>query len=258
MEMTLVKSGGAWFLETQSGTPPVAEPPLRLCSENERGSVAEQSRSTVAERLVFDYTTCALFQFLPKPNRMDTIVRQMTECGARFIIPVTGAYSPPGDAAKRLDRWNKIIREARQQSASPVNTEIVSVSRGGRLEAMTPGEACAWWASRSETQSHNALGVLLHETHGSMTLSGCLEQFRAAADNFGQSRRGDSLQPSLAAIVVGTEGGIRDDECNLFAAAGFLQVHFAVNILRVDTAALYGMSALQNVLMEGLKWKDNE
>jgi 16S rRNA (uracil1498-N3)-methyltransferase len=179
-------------------------------------------------RAVFDAVDCVLFQFLPKPVRMDSIVRQMTECGARFIVPVIGAFSPTNDAQNRMERWNKIIREARQQSASPVPTEI--------LDPLVPRKALDWWGFHNN--SNSAIGILLNETEACASLKACL----GAAGK----------TPKTAAIVVGTEGGMSGEERALFIGAGFLQAHFATNILRVDTAALYGMSALQNALLEAL------
>ena len=34
-----------------------------------------------------------LFQFLPKAQKLEQIVRQATECGVSFIIPIIGEYS---------------------------------------------------------------------------------------------------------------------------------------------------------------------
>jgi 16S rRNA (uracil1498-N3)-methyltransferase len=49
-----------------------------------------------------------------------------------------------------------------------------------------------------------------------------------------------------AAIAVGSEGGISPDEVKALEEKGLFQpVHFAVNILRCETAALYGIAAVQ-------------
>ena len=50
-----------------------------------------------------------------------------------------------------------------------------------------------------------------------------------------------------AAIAVGSEGGISPEEVKLLEEKGlFVPVHFAVNILRCETAALYGIAAVQS------------
>ena len=58
---------------------------------------------------------------------------------------------------------------------------------------------------------------------------------------------------TCAAIAVGSEGGISPDEMTALRNAGFTPVHLAGNILRCETAALYGIAALQTALAEFAK-----
>ena len=51
-----------------------------------------------------------------------------------------------------------------------------------------------------------------------------------------------------AAVAVGCEGGISPVEIDLLSAGGFSAVHFPGNILRCETAALYGIAAVQSAL----------
>ena len=51
-------------------------------------------------------------------------------------------------------------------------------------------------------------------------------------------------------IAVGSEGGISPAEIKVLKDAGFSTVHFDVNILRCETASLYGMASIQTVIME--------
>ena len=54
-----------------------------------------------------------------------------------------------------------------------------------------------------------------------------------------------------AAIAVGSEGGISPEEVKTLEEKGlFVPIHFAVNILRCETAALYGIAAVQNEINE--------
>jgi len=51
------------------------------------------------------------------------------------------------------------------------------------------------------------------------------------------------------AIAVGSEGGISPQEVLLLEEKGlFHPIHFAVNILRCETAALYGIAAIQSAI----------
>lgn len=174
-----------------------------------------------------------LIQFLPKSQKMDAIVRQATEIGVSVIIPVLGCRSPSRDG-NRMDRWDRIVREARQQSGSPVATKIhVPCSLALAIEL--------WQHERGD----NPCGFVLYEkVDGS-----CLLHEAVAAE---------SGVVSAAAIAVGCEGGIAPDELNVLQQAGFIPVHFYTNILRTETAAVYGLSALQTVLTERNVWQLKE
>lgn len=168
-----------------------------------------------------------LFQFLPKPQKMDLIVRQAAECGVTRIVPVCGEYSVRNDPSGRVDRWERIVREARQQSGSGVAT--------GVLPVMKPGEAVALWkdeVSRSGVDGDVCGFILDEEPAAGKT---CL------ADAAGKKIR-------VAAVAVGSEGGMSPEEKELFCQAGFQLLHFRTNVLRTETAALYGIAVIQQTL----------
>ena len=171
-----------------------------------------------------------LFQFIPRPQKLELIVRQATECGVAVIVPVIGEYSEKSSVqalmgAKR-DRLERIIKEARQQSGSPVNTRVT--------EALTLEKAIEAWKSTG-----SGLAFVLSERGD---CDGNLRSSVAEAGGFGTIKR--------AAIAVGSEGGISPDEVKTLEEKGlFVPVHFAVNILRCETAALYGIAAVQSEIM---------
>ena len=95
--------------------------------------VTSEKEQSVFNRDATEEPEFIVFQFLPKGPKMDLIVRQSTECGASLIVPIIGEYSVVGkkqDSCKenknKLERWERIIREARQQSGSKMVTKIVS------------------------------------------------------------------------------------------------------------------------------------
>jgi 16S rRNA (uracil1498-N3)-methyltransferase len=181
-------------------------------------------------------TAFYLFQFLPKARKFDIILCQAVEAGVAAVVPVQGEYSPPqGDFMGRIGRFERIVREARQQSGSPVSVEIV--------EPVTAGQAAAWWKARRSEPSFAALLSEYPEDAGA-GLHGYLKSAPAV--------------PASAALAVGSEGGISPAERGCLMEAGFLPVHFPVNVLRSETAALYGMAALQSVIMEYKTWHVNE
>ena len=182
-----------------------------------------------------------LFQFVPKAQKIDLIVRQATECGVSRIVPVKGEYSPPSQG--RTERWHRIIREARQQSGSPTATLI--------QEPLGAHEAAALW--RGQSAALQSAAFMLCERPLKADDSSCSLFSRIAG---AVQKAGGHLQ--RIALAVGCEGGISPDERILFEQSGFMPIHFKTNILRTETAALYGLAALQSAVTEYEKWKLNE
>ena len=191
-----------------------------------------------------------LFQFLPKPQKMDLIVRQATECGVRHIVPISGAYSLKGDSSGRKERWERIIREARQQSGSAVATEIKEVL-SVRAAAELWTEITANTASRSSADSTgNVDAVSPSESAASRSMCKTVAFLLDENPSAGKSSlaRADKAEVSAAALAVGCEGGISDEERSVLLEAGFMPLHFTTNILRAETASLYGIAVIQQFL----------
>jgi len=187
-----------------------------------------------------------LFQFVAKPAKMELIVRQAVECGVAVVVPVAGTFCQSGavksaqEAAKLNGaggRWERIITEAREQSGSAVATRV--------NECVSVAEAVALWNSHVAASAQNAsLAVVLYEqTAGTMQLHRVIKQMPMVKS---------------AAVAVGAEGGISPEEIELMQKGGFISVHFATNILRCETAAIYGIAALQTALMEKNIWQSKE
>ena len=205
---------------------------LQLCADTgktiTRGVQADQLNASAAVNgaLAVEYW---LFQFLPRPQKFELIVRQATECGLSVIVPVIGEYTEKSSAqalagAKR-ERLERIIKEARQQSGSPVETKV--------LEPMTLEQALELW--RTSAGEQGGLAFVLSERDD---CSGKLRESVQKAGGIEGIKR--------AAIAVGSEGGISPDEVKALEEKGLFQpIHFAVNILRCETAALYGIAAVQ-------------
>ncbi len=205
---------------------------LQLCADTgktiTRGVQADQleGAGSVNGALAVEYW---LFQFLPRPQKFELIVRQATECGLSVIVPVIGEYTEKSSAqalagAKR-ERLERIIKEARQQSGSPVETKV--------LEPMTLEQALDLW--RTSAGDQGDLAFVLSERDD---CSGKLRESVQKAGGLEGIKR--------AAIAVGSEGGVSPDEVKALEEKGLFQpIHFAVNILRCETAALYGIAAVQ-------------
>ncbi len=178
-----------------------------------------------------------LFQWILKTKAMDLAVRQATELGVQLIVPVVGKRCvPQAKSGEKNTRWERIVKEARQQSGSAVNTEVAAaISADGISKAL-----------KSAGAESGSLLIMLDEIAGSgKTLHECVFE-RKSAGGF-----------CHAALAVGPEGGMDAEEKKALALCGFEEVHFNTNILRAETAALYGLAALQNAITELEKWQLN-
>ena len=201
---------------------------LQVCDVKD--SLAENK--TVSSRPEF-----WLLQFIPKPQKMELIIRQAVEAGVSVIVPVIGEYTQKG-AEKGLvqkslsndgkqNRISRIIKEARQQSGSPVETKV--------FYSVSVEEACGFWSSLQA--EHKAALVLYERSDGTKSIYNAL-------------KNADVIKKENAkiAVAVGAEGGISVQEISIMKESGFIPVHFDTNILRCETASLYGIAALQTVL----------
>lgn len=199
-----------------------------------------QNAATVSEKAEF-----WLLQFIPKPAKMELIIRQAVENGTSVIIPVTGEFTQKGSEnilGKKSDRIDRIVREARQQSGSPVDTKI--------LEPVTLQEAILLVAEKEQKmakENKSSVKTTLYERNeDSVTIHQAV------------SNAAEEKTVGFAVTAIGCEGGISPGEITLLKNAGFSTVHFDVNILRCETASLYGMAALQTCVLEKNKWQLKE
>lgn len=171
----------------------------------------------------------SLFQFIPKPQKLELIVRQATECGVKNIIPVISQYAQKGNvealSAAKIERLQRIVREARQQSGSPVDTKV--------FEAVSVEEAVELWNKmKADAGAENSAGYVLSERAVPEPVERQKKDYRSIC------------------IFCGNEGGISPDELELLVKkALLLPLHFSVNILRCETAALYGIAAIQTSIL---------
>lgn len=196
---------------------------LQICanpSENKSITRGVQANQTVN---ILNNREYWLFQFIPRPQKFEQIVRQSTECGVSRIIPIIGEFSEKSSILAlqngKKERLEKIIREARQQSGSPIETKVFS--------PMTLEDALSMWE-----KNEKSLGIVLSERNEN-------------SENLKNQIIKSDIEKIC--IAVGSEGGISTNEMQILTKNGlFHPIHFAVNILRCETAALYGIAAVQS------------
>jgi 16S rRNA (uracil1498-N3)-methyltransferase len=174
-----------------------------------------------------------LFQALPKGDKMDLIVRQAAEGGVSEIVPFTSEYSirkASKDGNKFL-RWQRIIKEARQQSGSKTATTL--------HEPKTIDEIIDFW---KKIKGERALGLLFHHISSKGLEQNSLHSYL------------DSV-PLSVVYTIGPEGGFSDKEVSFFLENGFKPFTIGDTILRTETAAVYCAAVIRILLLEKNSWE---
>jgi 16S rRNA (uracil1498-N3)-methyltransferase len=162
-----------------------------------------------------------LAQALAKSDKMDFIIQKTTELDIAKIVPFHSKRSvsriAPEKAAAKQTRWQRIAREAAEQSGrSDVPNILLPVSFDQMLRLTGGGAAkLVFW----EGESHWGIRQILHQ-----------DAMRRLKEFF---------------VIVGPEGGLTWEEVETAAAHGFAAVSLGRHILRVETAALAVVSVLQ-------------
>lgn len=161
-----------------------------------------------------------LVQALVREQKMDWLIQKAVELGVHEIWPLQTDHAVvkirPEETGKKSLRWQAIALGACKQSGNPWLPKIEPV-RGlvAALAALPPGAAC--FGALQE----NALP--LPEFFGRLRKENC---------------------PQVAAFI-GPEGDFSAGEVAALRTAGVQPVSFGPIVLRVETAALFILSALQ-------------
>jgi 16S rRNA (uracil1498-N3)-methyltransferase len=147
----------------------------------------------------------AVFKF----DRMEWAIEKCTELGVARVIPVIARRSDAylvAAASKRVERWERIARQASEQSRRTAPPEI---SPPLKLKDAVLQAA--------------ATRVVLSESEEKLTLREALESHVAGGD---------------VLLAIGTEGGWAEEELVLFAQSGWTPASLGNTILRAETAAI--------------------
>lgn len=232
---------------------------LQICADTQNKSVTRG----VQAAFVQSETACNavefwLLQYIAKPVKMEQIIRQATECGVAKIIPIAGEYSQKQNvlamSGAKKERVERIVREARQQSGSAVETDVcgpcstkeaLSLWKTACMAGYDGSKRDSFVTAANATSSadgENAQNFKIGE-NVALVLWERNERTRRLTDVLSKNVR-------RVAIAVGCEGGISPAEIEQLEKDGFAPIHFAGNILRCETAALYGIAAVQSMLGE--------
>lgn len=157
-----------------------------------------------------------------KFDAFEWAIEKATELGVHKIVPLAAARSEKGllaAAAKRSQRWQKILLESSQQSRRLRIPQLDDLAK--------PSQSFA-------AQSAN-FRLMLSERSDAPTIRNTLPIAIPA-----QSRS--------AALAIGAEGGWTDDELAAARASGFQEASLGQLILRTETAVISALSILNFAL----------
>ncbi len=160
-----------------------------------------------------------------KFDRMEWAIEKATELGVAAVAPVIARRTETHlaqAAAKRVERWRRVVHEAAQQARR---------SDVPRVDDPVP------LAARVRSQSADARIVLAEQERTTTLRSAVDEAADAAGDNM----------PELE-IAVGPEGGWAPEEEALFDANGWRAVSLGPRILRAETAAITALAIVASCL----------
>lgn len=167
-----------------------------------------------------------LYQGLAKGDKMDFTIQKAVELGISEIVPYTSRYTVvklnQAQQKRRLQRWERIAREAAKQSKRarlPIVQPLVEFS--GLLERL---------------EIHRAAGELIlipyeHEKQVRLQDIEC-------------------SQPKAVSVLIGPEGGFHPTEVAEVVERGAHVITLGPRILRTETAGLVALSLV------GYRWGD--
>lgn len=157
---------------------------------------------------------CLLFGYLKNADKNEFIVQKSVELGVKKIGVFSSEFSSAYMNANKLERLNKIAKEAAKQCLRATAPEVVYLDTLEKALSSADGYENKLFACEFATESKADIAALTGST----------------------------------AIVIGSEGGFSREEEELADARGFASVTLGKRILRAETAAV----ALTSVVMFAL------
>jgi 16S rRNA (uracil1498-N3)-methyltransferase len=151
----------------------------------------------------------AIFKF----DRMEWAIEKCTEIGVARIVPMVARRTDAhlaSAATKRHERWQRIARQAAEQSRRAVAPEISAPIKFKDLGSVL-----------GDTAKAAIPRIVLAESHEDQRLRDALPSSAAEA-----------------VLAIGPEGGWTDDEVKWFRESGWAAASLGNTILRAETAAI--------------------
>ena len=185
-----------------------------ITSVSEREVVFALHEELEAEAALPVHLLLAVFKF----DHLEWGIEKATELGAARITPVLARRTEKHlaqAAAKRVERWRRIVREAAQQSR---RSDVPEVDDPQTLKAALQSVSAETRLLLAETEQENTIAAALGEASQSV------------------------------ALAIGPEGGWTAEEMQLFTEHGWKHVTLGPRILRAETAAIAGLAICSALL----------
>jgi 16S rRNA (uracil1498-N3)-methyltransferase len=164
----------------------------------------------------------AIASGLPKGDKLEWIIQKGTELGASMFIPFNASRSvvkwDEKKAAKKVERWNKIAKEAAEQSHRQILPEVKNPVSMKQLVELAKGFEFKLIAFEEDAKQGEI-----------SVLQSTLKEIKS----------GQSLL-----FVFGPEGGLTNEEVAVLRENEFQSCGLGPRILRTETAPLYALSAV--------------
>jgi len=194
------------------------------CGRRASALVEEVSRDHVGIRIGSiearpgPHPRITLAQAIPKGKTMDLIVRKSVELGVASIAPLVTRHTVVKPGEGKADKWRRAALEACKQCGQDTLPDV--------SETTTFGD----WLAALGTQAAGELRVIASLAPGAQPLRDILR---------GHSGIGE------VTVLIGPEGDFAAGETQAAIEAGFLPATLGSIVLRVETAALFCLSAVR-------------
>lgn len=160
-----------------------------------------------------------LFFALAKGDKNEFVIQKATELGVKKIVFLNSTRSvvklKQEDFDKKINRYQKIAKEASEQSHRLLIPEIIGVYDIKKIPSSLLAER----------------NFLAFEVDAGMTTN----TFK-------------DLKENSYSVLIGAEGGLTEQEVEILSGQGFERISLGKRILRCETAAVYALSVLSFLL----------
>ncbi len=163
-----------------------------------------------------------IVQSLVKEQKMDYILQKTTELGVSEIIPYQAQRSLvklDGKEQKKIERWQKIVKEAVEQTKRIQIPKIYPTIHLAELSKLSGYD----------------LKLLCTVNESSKNIKKLLSNVTSSAKIL---------------FVIGPEGGFTKEEEDTLIANGFIPVSLGKSVLRTETSSTFIMSVIRYLDME--------